>query len=105
MEYLYQKSLGAGSEVYGRLRDLDRLWLEICPSATTPFVLAIDPHTAETLALFPSEQRDLAMACGALPRPPHEENAKPLKDLKYFPMPIVPEIANRVGDTSGAVHQ
>jgi len=87
----HQKSLGLGSTVYMRLRRLNELRHEHCPSVEKPYLLAIDTLSTETWVMFPPEQAALARAFGASPCAQPNIDGNRLVDLEYQPLPVTEE--------------
>ena len=88
MEAWHSRVLGTGSDIYMRLRQLNGLRHEMCPTAISPFMLAIDVDNAQTLAFFPPEHSALARAFGAHASLQPAMDGIHLRDLEYQPLPV-----------------
>jgi hypothetical protein len=74
--------------VYSRLKVLNALRHEICPSASAPYSLVIDALNAETMVFFSPTYSALAIAFAAMPCSPPETDGHQYVDLEYCPLPV-----------------
>ena len=88
MSTWHSKSLGHGACVYSRLKVLNALRHEICPSASAPYSLVIDALNAETMVFFSPTYSALAIAFAATPCSPPETDGHQYVDLEYRPLPV-----------------
>lgn len=67
MQSWHSKWLGHGAKVFWSLKALSDMQKTLHPDAASGYIIAIDAVTAETLAFFPPDYTDLALAYGAHP--------------------------------------
>ncbi|WP_213881498.1 hypothetical protein [Pseudomonas sp. dw_358] len=88
MDRWYSKSLDRGALGYGQLRVLNELRHQLCPQATTPYLLTIDALDAQTVVFFEAAHESLALAFGARPCERPVIDGRRLIDLQYTPLPV-----------------